>query len=333
LSWSTPLGGGGEFEVLRQVFEQARQKGGVPKPGAVLIGPGDDAAVVEGGWVISTDQMVERVHFRTEWLSYVELGGRAVRAALSDLAAMAAEPVGVLTSIAVREEGGAAVIADLMQGAIETAATFGAQVLGGDLSRLPEGAPLVMDVVALGRTAKPLVRSGAEPGDELFLTGPLGGAAAAVATWEQGREPEPSARSAFVTPTPRTREAQWLAERVDLHAGIDISDGLLSDAGHMSAASGVGIVIDVPAVPRHPVLRDMAAVEADRLALSGGEDYEVLVALPPGAAEEIRELYSEAFGTGLVRVGNVRRGAGVAIRTGDGELSVVNSRTGYNHFR
>lgn len=328
-----PLGGDGEFDVLRQVFKIVKGTGGLPVSEAVVIGPGDDAAVLAGGWVVSTDQMVEGIHFGSGWVSDTEVGGRAVRAALSDLAAMAAEPVGVLASIAIDPQDASTRITDIMRGAAESAAVFGAQVLGGDLSRMPEGGPLVVDMVALGRAPRPLLRSGATAGDELWVTGPLGGAAAAVDAWKKGGEPPPSARSAFVQPLPRTREIGWLSERVDLRAGIDLSDGLLADAGHMSAASGVRLVIDTGSVPRHPVLRGLSNADSDGLALSGGEDYEMLVSVSSGALAQTVGLYERTFGTSLVQVGNVREGAGVAIRTGDGEVSVVDSRTGYNHFR
>lgn len=326
------LAGGGEFEVLRRILARASERGAALETGAVAVGPGDDAAVLEGGWVISTDQMVEGVHFLAGWMSDGEVGGRAIRAGLSDLAAMAAEPVGVLVSLAMSGADATSRIESVMDGAIQSAAEFGARVLGGDLSKMPAGGPMVMDAVVLGRSPAPLLRSGAVAGDELWVTGPLGGAAAAVGAWRAGVDPAPEARVAFTTPVPRTREAQWIAARADLHAGIDLSDGLLADAAHMAAASGVRLLIEPDVVPRHPSLTGVSREESARHALAGGEDYELLIAVAAGSLDHLTQEYAHRFGVEMTRVGNVNPGAGVAIRAPDGHLSSVDTRSGYNHF-
>lgn len=189
-----------------------------------------------------------------------------------------------------------------------------------------------MDVVVVGRSEHPLLRSGARSGDELWVTGALGGAAAAVDAWESGLEPIGLAREAFTQPVPRTREACWLSARADLHAGIDLSDGLLADAGHLAAASAVQVIIDLAKVPRHPALDGMSTAESGRHSTSGGEDYELLFAVAPNSLDTLVDLLSEAFSTRLTRVGNVEAGAGVTIKTSDGQRSVVDADLGYNHF-
>ncbi|MFQ5537428.1 MAG: thiamine-phosphate kinase [Gemmatimonadota bacterium] len=305
-----PLGRGREFDAIRRFIAQQG-----PLPPEVRLGPGDDAAVVSGGWTVSTDLSVEGVHYRREWILDREVGYRATAAALSDLAAMGANAVGILASVAAPLDGG--VDLDAVQAGIaEAARIFDAGVLGGDLSGSP--GPLVVDITALGRTHWPILRSGAEPGDELWVTGPLGAAAAAVRIWKEGGEPSPELRRRFARPIPRIREACCLVEEERTHALIDISDGLVGDAGHLAAAGGVRVVIEAARVPVHPAAA--AAVgreEALALALHGGEDYELLFAAPVGLVNP--ERFLRHFQVELVRVGRVEEGSGVWLDEGEGE--------------
>lgn len=327
-----PARGEGEFELIRRIVARSREALPATDRSPVTVGPGDDAAVLEGEWVISTDRMVEGVHFRRQWISDPELGGRAVRAALSDLAAMAADPVGVLVSVALPGPDAASRIEALMDGATTAAAEYEARILGGDLSRMPDGGSGVVDVVVVGRSRRPLLRSGARIGDELWVTGALGGSAAAVAAWESGDQPHALAREAFARPVPRTREAKWLSARVELHAGIDLSDGLLADAGHLARASTVGVVIDLASLPRHPALDGVPTAESDLRSTSGGDDYELLFAAAPNSVDSLVEPFADEFSTRLTHVGNVEAGAGVTIRTRDGQRSEAHMHLGYDHF-
>lgn len=329
----TPLGGGGEFDLVRRFLEgwEAREGQGI------LVGPGDDAAVVEarageGDLVLTCDLTVEDVHFRRAWLEPAEIGYRAVAVALSDLAAMAAEPVGVLVSAAIRPDEAEALVAPLRDGIREACEAVGATLLGGDLSRSP--GPLVLDVVGVGRAPRPLLRGGARPGDELWVTGLLGASGAAVAAWLHGEEPEPALRRAFAHPVPRIAEARWLAERDDVHALLDLSDGLAGDADHLAAASGVGVVLVADAVPVHPAVEVRAQDRAEALerALHAGEDYELLLAVDPEAASGMAEAFGERFGMELTRVGRVREGRGVLLEgPGGGEPRPL-ERGGHSHF-
>ncbi len=315
------LGAGREFEAIRRWVADA------PLPDGVVVGPGDDAAVLEDGWVVSTDLMVEDVHFRSAWATPAEIGFRAVTAALSDLAAMAARPVGVLLSLAsgaLTEAG----LDALNEGARRAAEAAGARVVGGDLAGSP--GPLFVDVVVLGRAARPALRTGARPGDELWVTGTLGAAAGAVAAWEDGREPSPAMRAAFVRPTARVEEALWLAEHADVRALIDLSDGLAGDAGHVAAGSGVGAVLEAARVPVAPGLGEAGhdAEAALGFALHGGEDYELLLAVTPGTLDA--EAFRAATGTEVTRVGRVEEGEGVWLDDGGGPRRL--ERGGFDHL-
>jgi len=325
------LGPGAEFDQIRR----AVAKGG-ELPAAVRVGPGDDAAVLEGGWVLSTDLSVEDVHFRRSWLSAREIGYRAASAALSDLAAMAATPVGLLVSVAVPEAIGEDMNDDpgvdldaLHDGVREAAEALGAAVLGGDLSRSP--GPLMLDVTVVGCTLWPVLRNGAEPGDELWVTGRLGASATAVRAWQQGEQPSPEARDAFARPVPRIREACCLVEQELVDALIDVSDGLAGDAGHIAAASGVKIVLEASRVPIAAAALDALGSEAALdAALYGGEDYELLFAAEPGTVDP--EAFEQRFGLDLTRVGRVFEGEGVWLDTGDGEPRPV-AQASFDHFR
>jgi thiamine-monophosphate kinase len=308
----TRLGPGAEFDLIRRFL------GAGPADGArgVRVGPGDDCAVVAGdGIALTVDMAVEDVHFRRAWLEPAEIGFHAAAAALSDLAAMAARPLGVLASLALgpgdEEEYGARVMA----GVAAAATDAGGALLGGDLTRSP--GPLVVDIVAVGEAAKPVLRSGARPGDELWVTGRLGAAAAAVAAWLHDHEPSPDARAAFVRPAPRIREALWLAERGIPTAMVDLSDGIAGDAGHIAAASGVRVVVRADALPVAAAAATLGPAEGVRLAAAGGQDYELCFTARAGTVEGIAGEFGEAFGVELTRVGDVL-GLGTAGEGGGG---------------
>lgn len=322
------LGPGREFDLIRSFFSGEE----LPLPAEVVVGPGDDCAVVTGGSIaLSSDLMLEGVHFRREWLSAYEIGYRAAMVSLSDLAAMAARPIGILVSLGITPAD-EALSAEIMQGARDAAARGGAAVLGGDLSR--SLGPIVLDVCAVGEAAEPILRSGAIPGNELWVTGELGGAAAAVRALLRGAEVDPIGCTHFRRPVARTAEAIWLAERGLIRAMLDISDGLAGDAAHLARASGVAIVLEPDAIPLHPAVRHSAADEADafELALSGGEDYELCLAVPAGALAPYLSEFEKEFGIALTRVGIVEAGSGVLLRGAGGGREPL-AFGGYQHFR
>ena len=273
---ATPaLGPGAEFDLIRRFIGEAQVL-----PPEIRIGPGDDAAVLEGGWVVSTDLSIEDVHFRRDWLGDEEIGYRAAAAALSDLAAMAATPVALLLSIAGPRDGSVD-LAAVNMGARRLASDFGATVIGGDLTRSP--GPLVIDVTVLGRATWPVQRDGAEPLDDVWVTGELGASAAAVQAWRDGKVPGAPLREAFARPRPRIREAACLVEHEVVDALIDLSDGLIGDLGHLAAAGGVRITIDTDSVPvAHAAIEALGPEAALEAALYGGEDYELCFVTDPG---------------------------------------------------
>lgn len=327
---TTPMGSGAEFDLIRMLVGEPEGYNPVHSP-AVSMGPGDDAAVLlsrslAGQLVVSTDLSVEDVHFRRSWVSFEEVGFRAVMAAASDLAAMAARPVAVLLSVAVADTEAETVLAEVGRGVRDALAGLDVPLVGGDLSASP--GPLLLDVTVLGETGDPILRNSAVDGDELWVTGRLGGSAAAVRAWRSGDRPLPGLREAFARPVARVREALWLAEHGNLHAMIDLSDGLEGDAGHLAAASGVRIEIEPDLVPLHP---DLGADDLS-LGLSGGEDYELCIAAPPGAMVALVEAFDERFQAPLTRVGRVIEGAGAYVLPSESRGGGSVAAGGFDHF-
>lgn len=315
------LGGGAEFDRIRAIAAAL---------GPAAAGLGDDCAVLPPGFgeiVISTDLSVEGVHFRREWLSWEEIGWRAASAALSDLAATGAEVVGLMASVGAPHDAPGDQVVDLMRGVGAAATAVGGRVLGGDLSRAPAW---VIDVTVVGRAVQPLGRTEAKPGDFLWLTGTLGGARAALLAWESGGAPAAGARDRFAHPVPRIAEGRWLSAH-GAHAMLDVSDGLGGDAAHLAAASGVRVEIDLEQLPVHPDAVASALARGEPIqafAARGGEDYELLVALPKSFDELSARRFQQDTGAVLTRIGRIRRGTGVSATF----AGVAVSLSGHDHF-
>jgi thiamine-monophosphate kinase len=273
----TPLGPGVEFDRIREIARSL---------GSDAAGLGDDCAFVplDGRFLaLSVDVSVDGVHFRRDWLEPEEIGWRAAAAALSDLAAVGATPVGVLVALTLPRGLPAGTETALMQGVGAVCRSVGAVVLGGDLTG---GGDLGLSVTVAGFVAAPVRRSGARPGDGLWVTGALGGARAALAHWRAGQTPPAECRGAFARPAPRIAGGLWAAAE-GATAMIDLSDGLAGDAAHLAAASGVGIDLRLASLPVGPdvvVAAAMAGEPPSHFAARGGEDYELLFTLPDGAS-------------------------------------------------
>ncbi len=304
------LGPGKEFDLVRILLAEW---------GKAARRIGDDAAVLDVPMgerlVVSTDTSVEGIHFRRDWLNSFEIGYRATAASLSDLAAMAARPLGILIALTL-PEGNKQDAREIAAGIREGASAVLCPIVGGDLS---SGKELSLTITALGSASRPLARSGAKVGQRVYVTGRLGGPAAAVRAWRAGKEPTESDRARFANPVPRIEPAIGLAER-GATSGIDISDGLMADVGHVAAASKVCIEIDAERIPR---VDGVSAVQA----ASSGEEYEIVVTAP----EIDTAKFSEEFGLDLTEIGRVVAGTtGIVLMQGGERISVP---PGFDHFR
>lgn len=314
------LGGGSEFDSIRTILDQL---------GDLAVGIGDDTATVadgQGTLVMSTDTSVEKVHFRRDWMSDEEIGWRATAAALSDLAAAAAAPSGVMLALTLPHGMTDAELRSLINGVGGATRSAGARIIGGDLVTADH---LALTVTVIGRAPRPVSRRGARPGDEVWVSGVLGGSRAALLDWLDGVTPSGGARSAFARPQSRHRLAMWLASQ-GATAMMDLSDGLAGDAPHLAAASGVRIAVDLAALPIHPSVHKVAerkGEDARELAATGGEDYELLFTLPAGSPAGA--LSEPATGQPVVRIGVVTEGEGAEFRL-SGRLVTLQ---GYRHQR
>jgi thiamine-monophosphate kinase len=299
----------GEFELLARIRER------LPEPGSrVRLGSGDDAAVVVPGGATATsvDALVDGVHFRRAWSSLKQIGGKALGAALSDLAAMGAEPGEAYVVLGVPADLDEDGCLELLDGIAKVAAETGTTLAGGDVTRAPV-LTLSITVVGHAPSAGDFVRrAGARAGDALVVTGELGGAAAGLLSLE-AKEERPELIARLLEPKPRLAEGRMLA-KAGATAMIDLSDGLGGDANHLAQASGVGLRIDATALPLADGVTDLT------VAVSGGEDYELLATIPPDRIAAIP----------ATRIGEVVAGEGVEIRLPGGGLL---EPTGFDQLR
>jgi thiamine-monophosphate kinase len=283
--------------------------------GAVRVGIGDDAAVVDlprGRYVLTTDTLVEGVDFFPGELPFW-IGRRAAAANLSDLAAMGALPAGFLLSIAVRRKGATRYALRIAEGAISRMRPFGASLWGGDLSR---AAATVVTILLVGTASRPVARSGARPGDLLFVTGSPGAARTALRLRRRrvGRPPIAAERP-YLDPEPRVEFGRTLAARRWATAMIDVSDGLGRDALRLAAASRVRLVFEA----------------AGRSVLTeASDDFELLFASPASRERSILRLGAR-LSTPVARVGRVERGKGIVLEWRDGRRAPV-AAGGWDHF-
>ena len=344
--------GGGEFDFIERVRRRelariAKDKSSslITRHSTLIKGVGDDAAVFRqrAGFdtVITADMLVEGVDFRlgAGWSSARDLGHKALAVSLSDVAAMGARPLFCLLSVGVpRARWRAGFAEEFYRGVLDVAGPFGVRVIGGDTSRTP--AHVVVDSVVLGETRKgrAVTRGGARAGDQIFVTGSLGGAAAGLRILERRAERNRRTRDerALVTrqkrPTPRVEWGALLGEEGLATALIDLSDGLSSDLAHVCRESGVGARIESALLPLDARLAAAGfdADEALALALDGGEDFELLFTVSP---RKLSRLPREVAGVPVARVGEVTAARGrVTLVGGDGRARRLRPG-GFEHFR
>jgi thiamine-monophosphate kinase len=324
-----------EFELLAKLRERLP-----PDAPHVTLGSGDDAAITVPGGATATsvDAIVEGVHFRRGESPPQAIGRKALATALSDLAAMGAEPGEAYVALGAPEDLEEAEFLALLDGLLELAGECGTTLAGGDLTRAPV-LTLAVTVVGHGRQADNFVsRGGAAEGDLLVLTGELGGAAAGRLLLDDpslarglSKVAVDRLRARQLDPTPRLRSGRALAE-AGATAMIDLSDGLAGDAGHLAAASGKRLRIEAEALPlTEGVAKVAAAAGRDplELAASGGEDYELLASVPEARLAEASAGIGAAAETTLTPIGEVEAGEGVEIRLPGGALLKTRS---YDHF-
>jgi thiamine-monophosphate kinase len=305
-------------------------------PHNLILGIGDDAAVWRPSRsnlsVITTDALVEDVHFTLAAMTPHDIGWRALAANLSDVAAMGARPVLATVALGVNSRSDAGWIRELYAGMAELAGRSGCAIAGGDITRSP-AITLALTVVGEVRPSNLKRRSGARSGDAVVVTGPLGASRAGLRLLDERPEVAADVRFApavrtFRTPEPRLAEGRWLAASRNVHALMDSSDGLSTDLARLCAASGVGALIDaLPVDPAARAVADLLGDDPESYALNGGEDFALIAAVDSRALSYLSARYTGRFGIPLLRVGTCVPEPG--LRRADGSPVTP---AGWDHF-
>ena len=300
--------------------------------GAIVHGIGDDCAVLRADpaseILVTTDFTLEGVHFRRDWHPAESVGHRCLARGLSDIAAMGGEPRAVFLSLALPGELPQSWVRGFIRGLTKLAGQYGVALAGGDTAQSPGG--ILADIIVVGAAprGKAILRSNARPGDLIFVSGELGGSAAAVLRMEQKprRKVDPRDYPRHFYPEPRIELGRILRERRLASAMIDTSDGLSTDLAHVCEESGVGAEIDAAAIPRARVGKPIRKVDLD-LALHGGEDYELLFTIRPGA-----KIPNQIAGITLTQIGRITRKRTMLLRSPKGRCQRLEP-LGWEHFR
>lgn len=326
----------GEFQIIEKFFTY--QTFGAWKSQGV----GDDCAIIDTGAgriAVTCDMMALGTHFLPE-ADPEDVGYKALAVNLSDLAAAGAVPRAFFLSIGLprRDDGW---LADFSRGLMKLARESGCALLGGDTTRTPEvqgrHAPVTISITAMGDlpAGMGLTRKGAKPGDDIWVSGTVGDAYAALkcrwGAWSVMPDLEPELFARMDRPTPRIALGQALLGAAS--AAADISDGLLADLGHILERSGVSAEIEWEKIPTSVALQSMTPARQHEATLAGGDDYELIFTAPPSSAERIYEA-GLLSGTPVTRIGRVieRTSRAVTVRTPDG-LPVLLVTEGFDHFR
>lgn len=323
----------GEFGLIEALRHRAKVAG---HSWAEAIG--DDAAILrprkDYELAMTADALIEGVHFRWETTDGRALAHKTLAVNLSDLAAMGAKPKGFLLSLALPPIAVPARLDSFVSGLLAASKRYRCPLVGGDIVSSPAW---MLSVTAVGELprGKALLRRGARAGDRLMLTGQVGGSALGLVLLESGAARDPAARP-FVTrhqrPEPRLEAGQKLRASRLATAALDVSDGVAQDAGHLARASGVRAEIDVEALPQP---RGFAAaclrlgLDADVLALSGGEDFELLFSV--SAKAPAASVIGKRIGCRVSEIGRLRRGTGVSLLRGGVPIDL--RRHGFDHFK
>lgn len=329
----------GEFALISRL--QARLH--APQDEHIVRGIGDDCAVLRPSagmeLLMTIDTQEEGVHFRRDWSSPQDIGWRCLAVNVSDIAAMGGQPLGAIVALLLPPSLDVAFIEALYDGMQAMATAYGCPVIGGNISQRTDTLSVTITVLGEAPQSRSVLRSGAEAGDEVWVTGHLGGGKAGLEVLLDPAMPDnlpaDEVLARYRRPRPRLQEAQYLRQHGGLHSLLDISDGLSSDLRHICEASGVGARLHAAHIPIAPQTRQIAlarGVEPLDYALHGGEDFELCLTAPAGRIEALQDILQQQFDCPLTRVGEVQSGSGVTLLGPDGTQRPLPVK-GYDHFR
>jgi thiamine-monophosphate kinase len=307
-----------EFELIGRLTRS------LPTNPTVVVGPGDDCAVLDAGLpdrllLFKTDAVVESIHFTAE-TAPAKIGHKALARCLSDIAAMAGTPSAALVTIALPPSFEPAFVESIYEGMNALARRHGVAIVGGETTTNPGGILISVALLGFVERGKGILRSGAEDGDAIFVTGELGG----------------SLEGKHLGFEPRIAEARWLAQNFSIHAMLDVSDGLAGDLRHILAASRVGAELHSASIPisreaRRAAKAGSAAKPALLAALTDGEDFELLFTVASRDAVPLLDAWRKQFpDLPLTCIGKIKAGEGIVIRDQQGARPLTVD--GYKHF-
>ncbi|MGD2098553.1 MAG: thiamine-phosphate kinase [Desulfobacterales bacterium] len=328
----------GEFGFIKKI-----SRGCLIRPDTIVKAIGDDAAAFRSDpeklTLITTDLLVERIHFLREGISGFDLGYKALAVNLSDIAAMGGTAREAFISIAIPDDCQLDYLDDVYNGIKDLAARYDVNVLGGDTTR--SKIDLIINIVVQGDVPETeiLCRDAARPADTIFTTGFLGDSKAGLHLIlnqiTADSQEFKSLLKAHNSPQPHLREGRFLARRAGVHAAIDTSDGLSSDLGHIAEESKVGARLYADKIPISPSLKDFCArfdFDPVDYALSGGEDYTLLCTIAPDRAEDIAQDFEKKFKRTLFAIGEVTADKQLTLIDPDGKTKPI-TLTGWDHFK
>lgn len=324
-------GGLGEFQFIERLRRRCKLND------TLVRGIGDDCAVarVPAGELLltSTDLLIEDVHFRTAWIDMYDLGRKSVSVNVSDVAAMGGQPLSLFLALGIPADLSLEDLDRFTEGVLSACRDYGAVLAGGDTCRSPRGLFISVTVEGAVPDGLQVTRDGAGPGDLVWVSGTLGDSALALRELLAGRQPPEECFRRHHDPRARVKLGYTLAAQQFASAMIDISDGLLSDLGHILDASGCGAVLRRDLLPLSSAFLQFQKhqPEVNDLALTGGEDYELLFTSPPKHAEALRALSTPDLP--LTEVGRITASAdGLRVIDAQGRPCMP-TRSGFDHFK
>lgn len=326
--------------AIRAIVQESPSRGhALPRP--LVLGIGDDAAAWQPSRshlsVITTDALVDGVHFFGDRMDARAIGHRAMAANISDIAAMGARPIVATIALGLATGAQEAWTLDVYRGMQELAERHGLHIVGGDITRAPATMLAITIVGEVSRTHMRR-RNAGRPGDVVAVTGPLGASRAGLEVLRAGtvavaEEMRARAVRAFERPEPRVREGRLFGASANVRAMMDCSDGLSTDLTRLAQASGCGALIEhVPIDPAAYAVAEAAGADARDYALNGGEDFELIVTVKPRAFKYLAQRFAKHCGRDLIRVGVLEKNEGLRLREASGEIRTL-PPAGWDHLR
>jgi len=308
----------------------------------VIKGIGDDCAVFgpysDRVLLFTTDMLVEDIHFLWDSITPYQLGWKAIAVNLSDIAAMGGRPLFILSALAIPREMDVELIQDLYRGMKDISDHYRVNIVGGDTVASPDKLIINVSLIGDAKENEVLYRSAAKPGDKIYLTGTVGDSSAGLKILKKEISPPKAMGSHFIKvhnePRPLIEAGKIIATSRLATAMIDLSDGLLSDLRHICEESRVGALLFGNRIPLSPELKLLAArtnFDPLDLALSGGEDYLLLLTVPEANCKNLELLFKDNRPSPLYLIGEIREGEGIRMVKDDGSIEELGIR-GFNHF-